>query len=69
MHPKEWLPISIVGLFANFSELLSKLYPGIRLMQGVTRGAKSNIMGIIVRNNKCLLTIQKFKAAERKGKN
>lgn len=38
-------------------------------MQGVTRGAKSNIMGIIVRNKKCLLTIQKFKAAERKGKN
>ena len=37
-------------------------------MQRVTRGAKSNITGIIVRN-KCLLTIQKFKAAERMGKN
>lgn len=34
----------------------------------MARDAKSNIMGIIVRDNKCLLTIQKLKPAERKEK-
>ena len=60
--------ISTVGLFAYFSEILSKLQPSMRLIQGVTGDAKGNIIGIIVRDNKYLLKIQKCKAAERKGK-